>query len=52
MELPKTEDGIVPVKLPAVNPDRLAPEPEKVVAANVPVLGLNVNFELDVFATV
>ena len=52
LEFPKTLDGIVPVKLPAVNPDKLAPEPEKVVAVNVPVLGLNDNLLLEVFATV
>ena len=50
LELPKTLDGIVPVRPDADKPVRLAPDPEKVVAASVPVLGLNVNFELDVLA--
>lgn len=52
VEFPNTVEGMVPVRLPAVSPDKLAPDPENVVAVNVPVLGLYVSLLLDVLATV
>ena len=42
-ELPRTDDGIVPIKLPAVNPVKFAPEttpndPDHVPAVIVPTV--------------
>jgi energy-converting hydrogenase Eha subunit C len=50
--LPRTADGIVPVKLPAVRDVRDAPDPEKPVADKTPVLGTNEILLVEIFAAV
>lgn len=47
VELPRTDDGIVPESWPAGRLVSEAPEPENVVAARTPVDGINVSFELE-----
>ncbi len=52
VELPKTADGIVPERFPAVREVRDAPLPANPVAVKIPVEGINESFVVEILAAV